>query len=100
MNRKYFKNLIPEINTTVNLKALELTIPYGFNYTLNGIEELQLLNDQLLEYGLQIHNVTFMGCLKIVEANKNAKPIEKDCQISKRLRYYLELFNSQNSSDK
>lgn len=96
MNRKYFKNLIPEINIMVNLKDLELTIPDGFNQTLNSIEELQLLNDQLLEYGLQLHNVTIMGESIIVRANKNAKPIEKNYQISKRLRYYLELFNSQN----
>lgn len=96
MNRNYFKNLIPEINTTVNLKDLKLSIPNGFNQTLNSIEKLQLLNDQLLEYGLQLHNFTIMGCSRIVEANKNANHIEEKCQISKRLRYYLELFNSQN----
>lgn len=95
MNRKYFKNLIPEINTTVNLKDLELTIPDGFNCTLNSIEKSQLLNDQLLEYGLQLHNVIFMGCQEIVKANKKAKHIEENYQISNRLRYYLELFNSQ-----
>lgn len=96
MNRNYFKNLIPETNTIVNLKDLELTIPDGFNYILNDIEKNKLLNDQLLEYGLQLHNVTIMGESRIVEANKKAKPIEEDYQISKRLRYYLELFNSQN----
>lgn len=95
MNRNYFKNLIPEINTTVNLKDLELTIPDGFNQTLNSIEELQLLNDQLLEYGLQLHNVTIMGESRIVETNKKAKHIEENYQISRRLQYYLELFNSQ-----
>lgn len=71
MNRKFFKNLIPEINTTVKLKDLELTIPDGFNQTLNSIEEL-------------------LGLIKMRSL------LKKKYQISKRLRYYLKLFNLQN----
>ena len=94
MSRQYFKNLKAEYNGVVKLSELELVIPEGFYKKLNSIELRKLVNDQLLESGLMLQNLIYPdGSSRIVEANKNAKPIEKLHDISGRLSEYLEKFN-------
>lgn len=94
MKRNYFKNLNAELNEVVNVNELQLNIPEGFTKQLNSMELRKLANDQLLEAGMMLHNIVEAdGSSRIVEANKNAKPIEKDCQISKRLEEYINKFN-------
>lgn len=92
MNRKYFKNLNTEAES-LDLSTIDLVIPEGFHKKLNSIEMSILLNDQLLYSGLQLGDY-IMGSRKIIPANKGSQHIEKDLQISKRLREYLEKFNS------
>lgn len=92
MKRDYFRNLNTE-SESLNPESLELVIPEGFHKKLNSIELDMLLNDQLLDSGLQLGNYV-MGSRKIVPANKGAQHIEKDFQLSKRLREYLEKFNN------
>lgn len=92
MNREYFENL-DEKAEGLDLNTLELVIPEGFRKKLNSIEEFQLLNDQLLCYGLQLGSY-IMGSHKIVQANKGSQHIEKNLQISKRLKEYLKKFNN------
>lgn len=94
MCREYFKNLTAEINEVVDMNQLELVVPEGFNKQLTSMEKHQLINDQLLEHGMMLHNFTIGGQSRIVEANKNSKHIERNPQISKRLREYLEKFNA------
>lgn len=90
--RNYFKNLKTE-SESLNPESLELVIPEGFHKKLNSIELDMLLNDQLLVSGLQLGDY-IMGSRKIVPANKGAQHIEKNPQLSKRLREYLKKFNS------
>lgn len=90
---KYFTNLSHKANDVVNVSALELIIPEGFRKQLNSIEIRQLVDDELLQYRLQLHSITMDSCSRIVKANKGAKPLEKKPDISKRLREYLELIN-------
>ncbi len=91
MKRDYFRNLNTE-SESLNPESLELVIPEGFHKKLNSIELDTLLNDQLLDSGLQLGDY-IMGSRKIIPANKRAQHIEKDFQLSKRLREYLEKFN-------
>lgn len=91
MNREYYKNLNIE-SESLNPESLELVIPEGFHKKLNSIEMSILLNDQLLDSGLQLGDY-IMGSRKIIPANKGTQHIEKDFQLSKRLLEYLEKFN-------
>ncbi len=94
MAKKYFSNLPTSINEVVVLSKLELIIPTGFKKKLNTMEIMQLANDQLLQYGLQLHNQYILGSCRIVEANKNTKPLQENYQISMRLREYFILFEA------
>lgn len=93
--KEYFKNLKAEINEVVDLSVLELLIPEGFNKQLNSIEKMALVDDQLLQHGLTSSNQVINGGCRIVEASKNARPLEQRADISSRLREYLKLINSQ-----
>lgn len=92
MKRNYFRNIDIKLES-LNMESLELVIPEGFHKKLNSIEMSILLNDQLLDSGLQLRDY-IMGSRKIVPANKGAQHIEKDFQLSSRLREYLEKFNN------
>lgn len=97
-NRNYFKNLDTEKRDLL-LCDLELVIPEGFCKELNSMEKELLLNDQLLDYGLQVGGYMTgfsknVPSLQIIPANKEKKHIEYDYQISSRLKEYLEKFNN------
>ncbi len=90
--RGYYKNLNIK-SENLELDELELVIPEGFQKKLNDMEKSMLLDDQLLDHGLQLGYYIF-GSLKIFPANKKAKHVEENFQISKRLREYIEKFNA------
>lgn len=92
MKRDYFRNLNTE-SESLNPESLELVIPEGFHKKLNSIEKDKLLDDQLLDFNLQLGDY-IMGSRKIVQANKGARHIEEEPQLSKRLQEYLEKFNN------
>lgn len=53
MKRDCFRNLNTE-SESLNPESLELVIPEGFHKKLSSIELGTLLNDQLLDSGLQL----------------------------------------------
>ena len=98
MKRNYFEGIKYELNELIAPADLKMNVPEGFGKSLNSIETLQLINDQLLEKGLELDNTVFTDAdgkavHRIVTAGKKAKHIENNPNISKRLREYLDKFN-------